>query len=270
MLTDTHCHLDFDNFDNERAEVIDRARSAGVVRILNPGINIFTSENALKLAKQYPEVYAAVGVHPNEADSWDEETVDRLRILAAQPKVVAIGEIGLDYYRDRTPPEKQIKIFKSQLGLAAELGLPGIIHTRNSSSDDQKATSDAIKILTIWIKKLNDSNSELAACPGVLHSFSGDLISSQNAIKLNLCLGITGPVTFKNSDELHRVVGSVPLENLLIETDAPFLTPHPFRGKRNEPAFVKYVAEKIAEIQELSYDVVVETSQINSERIFHW
>lgn len=270
MLTDTHCHLDFDNFDNERTEVIDRARSAGVVRILNPGINVLTSENALKLAQQYPEVYAAVGVHPNEADSWDEETINRLRILAAQPKVVAIGEIGLDYYRDRTPPEQQLKIFKSQLGLAAELGLPVVIHTRNSSSADQKATSDAIKILTIWIEKLNDSNSELAACPGVLHSFSGDLISAQNAISLNLCLGITGPVTFKNSDELHRVVGSVPLENLLIETDAPFLTPHPFRGNRNEPAYVKYIAEKIAEIQELSYDVVVETSQINSERIFHW
>ncbi len=270
MLTDTHCHLDFDIFDNERTEVIDRARSAGVVRILNPGINVLTSENALKLAQQYPEVYAAVGVHPNEADSWDKETVNRLRILAERPKVVAIGEIGLDYYRDRTTPERQLKIFKSQLDLAAELGLPVIIHTRNSSSYDQKATSDAIKILTIWIEQLNDSNSELAACPGVLHSFSGDLISAQNAINLNLCLGITGPVTFKNSDELHRVVGSVPLKNLLIETDAPFLTPHPFRGKRNEPAYVKYVAEKIAEIQELSYDVVVETSQINSERIFRW
>ncbi|GAF79913.1 unnamed protein product, partial [marine sediment metagenome] len=265
MLTDTHCHLDFDNFDNERTEVIDRARSAGVVRILNPGINVLTSGNALKLAQQYPEVYAAVGVHPNEADSWDEETVNRLRILAAQPKVVAIGEIGLDYYRDRSPPEKQLKIFKSQLGVAAELGLPVIIHTRNSSADDQKAISDAIKSLTIWIEKLNDINSELAACPGVLHSFSGDLFSAQNAITLNFCLGITGPVTYKNSDELHRVVGSVPIENLLIETDAPFLTPNPFRGKRNEPAYVKYVVEKIAEIQELSYDVVVETSQINSE-----
>ena len=270
MLTDTHCHLDFDNFDNERKEVIDRARSAGVVRILNPGINILTSENALKLAQQYPEVYAAVGVHPNEAYSWDEETIKRLRILAAQPSVVAIGEIGLDYYRDRTPPEKQIKIFKSQLDLAAELGLPVIIHTRNSSTDDEKAISDAINILTIWIGKLNNSNSELAVCPGVLHSFSGDLVSAHNAIKLNFCLGITGPVTFKNSDELQQVVGSIPLKNILIETDAPFLTPHPFRGKRNEPAYVKYVAEKIAEIQELSYDIVVETSQINAERIFRW
>jgi TatD DNase family protein len=270
MLTDTHCHLDFDNFDYERTEVIDRARSAGVVRILNPGINVLTSENALKIAQQYPEVYAAVGVHPNEADSWDEETVNRLRILAAQPNVVAIGEIGLDYYRDRTLPEKQLIIFKSQLDLAAELGLPVIIHTRNSSTDDRKATSDAINILTIWIEKLNDSNSELAACPGVLHSFSGDLISAHNAITLNFCLGITGPVTYKNSDELQQVVGSVPLKNLLIETDAPFLTPHPFRGKRNEPAYVKYIAEKIAEIQELSYDIVVGTSQINSERIFRW
>ena len=270
MLSDTHCHLDFDNFDNERTEIINRARRAGVVRILNPGINILTSENALKLAQQYPEVYAAVGVHPNEADSWDEETVNRLQILAAKPKVVAIGEIGLDYYRDRTPPEKQLKIFKLQLSMAAKLGLPVVIHTRNSSSDDQKATSDAIKILAIWIEKLIVTNSELAACPGVLHSFSGDLISAQKAITLNFCLGITGPVTYKKSNELHRVVGSVRLESLLIETDAPFLTPNPFRGKRNEPAYVKYVAEKIAEIQELSYDVVVETSQTNSERIFLW
>jgi len=270
MLTDTHCHLDFENFNYERTEVIDRARSAGVVRILNPGINVLTSENALKLAQQYPEVYAAVGVHPNEAHSWDEETINKLRFLAAQPKVIALGEIGLDYYRDRTLPEQQLENFKSQLDLAAELGLPVIIHTRNSSTDDQKATSDAIIILTIWIEQLIDSNSDLAACPGVLHSFSGDLISAHNAIKLNFCLGITGPVTFKNSEKLQQVVGSVPLKNLLIETDAPFLTPHPFRGKRNEPAYVKYVAEKIAEIQEISYDVVVETSQINSERIFRW
>ena len=270
MLTDTHCHLDFANFDNERTEVMERARSAGVVRILNPGIDVLTSENALKLAQQYPEVYAAVGVHPNETDSWDEETLDRLRIMAAQPEVVAIGEIGLDYYRDRTPPEQQLIIFKSQLGLAAELCLPVVIHTRNSSSADQKATSDAIIILTKWIEKLNMINSELVAYSGVLHSFSGDLISAQNAITLNFFLGITGPVTFKNSGELNRVVDSVPLENLLIETDAPFLTPHPFRGKRNEPAYVKYIAEKIAEIQESSYDVVVETSHINSERIFNW
>jgi len=270
MLTDTHCHLDFDNFDNERTEIIDRARNVGVVRILNPGINVLTSENALNLAQQYQEVYASVGVHPNEANSWNDETINRLRILAAQPNVVAIGEIGLDYYRDRTPPEKQLTIFKSQLGLAGELGLPVIIHTRNTSTGDQKATSDAIKILTVWIEKLKESNSEMAACPGVLHSFSGDLILAHNAINLNFCLGITGPVTFKNSDELQQVVGSVPLKNLLIETDAPFLTPHPFRGKRNEPAYVKYVAEKIAEIQKLSYDVVIETSQINSERIFRW
>lgn len=270
MLSDTHCHLDFDVFKNERTEVIDRARSAGVVRILNPGINVLTSQNAIKLAKKYPEVYAAVGVHPNEADSWDEESINRLQILAAEPKVVAIGEIGLDYYRDRTAPEKQLKIFKLQLGVAAELGLPVVIHTRNSSSDDQKATSDAIKILTIWIEKLIVTNSELVACPGVLHSFSGDLISAQNAITLNFCLGITGPVTYKKSNELQQVVCSVPLENILIETDAPFLTPHPFRSKRNEPAYVKYVAEKIAEIQELSYDDVVKTSQINSERVFRW
>lgn len=270
MLIDTHCHLNFNAFDGDRDKVLERARESGVSRILNPGVDIPTSYEAVSLSSSYAEVFAAVGVHPNESSSWDNGALTTLRDLTKMPKVVAIGEIGLDYYRDRAPKELQQQVFRDQLSLAAELDLPVIIHSRNASVQDLQAFEDIMSILTEWVSVLNDHDSSLRSRPGVLHSFSSNCLAAKEVIKNNFMIGITGPVTFRNADSLRDVVKSTPLEQLLVETDAPFLTPHPYRGKRNEPAYVQFVAEKIAQIHGESYENVVHVLSNNSERLFNW
>lgn len=270
MLADTHCHLNFHNFDKDREQVIQRARETGLVKILNPGINLETSNEAVELTKKYSEVFAAVGIHPNEAFTWNRTTKDDLRLLAKSNKVVAIGEIGLDYYRDRAPKELQIDVFQEQMDLASELELPVVIHSRNANSNDLGALQDIMQNLIRWIDRLNQKNVKLKKFPGVLHSYSGDISSAKLAIKNNLLIGISGPVTFKKAKLLRSVVENIEIENLLIETDAPFLTPSPFRGKRNEPAYVQFIGEKIAEIKDMPYDFVEEQTLSNSERIFNW
>jgi len=263
VLTDTHCHLDFDRFDKDRDQVISRARDAGLSRILNPGITVESSRTALELAEKYPEVYAAVGVHPNDGLSWDKDAVAILRELAAHPKVVAIGEIGLDYYRDRTPQDQQKWIFQEQLNLAAELNLPVVVHCRD-------AMMDMLGILSEWQIGLEKSESSLAKNPGVLHSFSGTESDAEQIRSSNFVIGITGPVTFQNAVALQELVIKSPLTSILIETDAPFLTPHPFRGKRNEPGRVKLVAEKIAELHQEAYNNITTTTAANAAQLFEW
>jgi TatD DNase family protein len=263
VLVDTHCHLDFNSFDKDRDQIIARAREAGITRILNPGINLESSEYAVKLADKYPEVYAAVGIHPNDGSSWDAGSTSSLRQLAPHKKVVAIGEIGLDFYRDRTPHDLQKRMFQEQLSLAAELGLPVVIHTRES-------INEVLKILAVWCKGLVGSRSMLKEKPGVLHSFSGDHDAAGQTTALNFLIGITGPVTFRNAKDLQDLVIRLPLHDMLIETDAPFLTPHPYRGKRNEPARVKLVAEKIAELHQEAYNTVTDVTTANAARLFEW
>ena len=266
VLTDTHCHLDFSAFDEDRQAILERARHLGVARILNPGIDLDSSRAAVRLAAIYTEVYAAVGVHPNEAFTWQDGTLGALRELAcegASSKIVAIGEIGLDYYRDRAPRELQRQAFIAQLGLAAELDLPVVIHSRQSEED-------LIAILADWQAELASRDSPLARRPGVLHSFSGDIHVMQAAVGLNFLIGITGPVTFSKATELHQVVAHIPDYHLLIETDAPFLTPHPFRGRRNEPGFVRLVAEKIAALHGISFSAVAQITTANAGRLFQW
>ena len=263
MLTDTHCHLDFDWFEEDRDQVIARAREVGVKRLLNPGIHEISSQKALNLSDKYPEVYAAVGVHPNDALSWDDATLGNLRMMASHPKVVAIGEIGLDYYRDRAPMDVQKRIFLVQLHLAAELDLPVVIHCRD-------AMEDMISLLRDWQAVLEKSQSSITNSPGVLHSFSGSEQDAKEIRELNFLIGITGPITFRNSKELQELVIRLPLESILIETDAPFLTPHPFRGKRNEPARVKLVAEKIAELHSEVYNNVTQATALNADQLFGW
>lgn len=262
-VSDTHCHLDFDLFDNDRDEVLERARDVGIIRMLNPGIDLKTSRSAIQLADIYPEVYAAVGMHPNEAKSCSKETLDLLRSSAQHPKVVAIGEIGLDYYRNFTPIDLQIKIFREQLSLAAELGLPVVIHNR-------KATNDMLNILESWHREVSAVESALGVQPGVLHSFSGDILDASRAVALGFKIGITGPVTFKNSKQLHDVVSAISLEHILIETDAPFLAPHPHRGQRNEPAHVIHIAQTIARLKNVSLNAVAEMTTRNAVALFHW
>ena len=234
-LVDSHCHLDFKKFDRDRPAVVAAAEEAGVVAIINPGVSLATSRAAVALAEEYPLVYAAVGVHPHDAKDVSGRTIGDLRQLAGHPKVVAIGEIGLDYYRDRSPRSDQRRAFAAQLELAAELSLPVIVHNR-------EAAEDTFAALESWVAGGDDRR-------GVLHSYSAGVQWLEKTLELGFYLGISGPVTFPQAYALHRVARKVPLDRLIIETDAPFLTPVPFRGQRNQPAFVKYVAQKITDLR---------------------
>lgn len=261
--TDTHCHINFDTFDADRNRVIERARQAGLIRILIPGVDLETSRSAIRLAEAVPEIYAAVGVHPNSAQEWNSQTRTELKDLAAHPKVVAIGEIGLDYYRDNTSKDLQKEVLLEQLSLAAEVKLPIVLHNRI-------ATDDILDLLSNWQSELKLTKSQLLMRCGVLHSYSEDLDAALTAINLGFSIGINGPVTFKNASNLQLLVKSLPIESILIETDAPFLTPHPKRGQRNEPSYVVRVAEKIAELKGMQLAEVQDITTANAERLFHW
>jgi TatD DNase family protein len=260
---DTHCHLDFGVFDHDRDGVVDRARMVGLDRILNPGIDLETSRAAIRLAEQYPEVYVAVGIHPNSALSWNQSLMHELEDLSYHPKVVAIGEIGLDYYRNGAPGEIQRHVFLDQLELAGNRGLPVIIHSRDAADDIQN-------ILSGWIGSLSRCKSGLTDRPGVLHSFSGNWETAQWAAGDNFYIGVTGPVTYRSAAQLQQVVTEAPLERLLIETDGPFLPPHPHRGERNEPAHVGLIAGKIAELRAIEKNEVAVSTDRNAARLFRW
>lgn len=262
-LTDTHCHLDYELFDQDRDEVVRQARDAGLTRILNPGIDLESSKSAIGLAQQYSQVFAAVGVHPNSSKSWDASTLKELTTLSENAKVVAIGEIGLDYYRATAPRYVQEQVLHHQLDLAAKRELPVIIHNRDAMDDIMWKLSD-------WREELAATNSPLSNRPGVLHSFSGDKEHAQRYVDMNFFIGITGPVTFNKADDLREIVRTIDMDKLLIETDSPFLTPHPFRGKRNQPGNVKYVAEKIAEIRSISMEDLAEKTTANATKLFNW
>jgi TatD DNase family protein len=262
-LVDTHCHLNFDVYNVDRKNVVERAKANGISRILVPGIDIETSKTAIDYAWEFDTVYAAVGLHPNQGFIWSKNTITDLRKLAAKKKVVAIGEIGLDYYRDRTPITLQLTIFEEQLQLAAEFGLPVVVHNRNASDD-------ILKIIKKWHNGLISCSNELADHPGVLHSFSGDDIFASEMISLNFKIGISGPVTYKKSQLLQSVVIGQPIQSILVETDAPFLTPIPFRGKRNEPANVRIVTEKISELKNESLEKVAQITTVEADKLFRW
>jgi len=257
-LIDTHCHIDFDAYDEDRDAVIQRAAENGITRILNPGTDISTSQAAIQLADQYDGFYAAVALHPNSTATWSPEAIATLEHLAAHEKVVAIGEIGLDYYWDKSPKNVQRAAFEAQLTLATKLKLPIIIHNRDASDD-------VLAILKAWVPHLPN---ELKDRPGVFHSFSAPQHIADAALALGFYLGFTGPVTFKKADELRSVVAHVPLDRILIETDGPFLTPHPYRGKRNEPSYVRYVAERIASLHNIAENDFAAQSTANAERLF--
>jgi TatD DNase family protein len=271
VLTDTHCHLDLHQFDEDRATVIERAEKAGLVRILIPALSVNSSLSAIKLAESHPMLYTAIGIQPNESLTWDNASIPALRELSPNPKVVAIGEIGLDYYWEAAPHDYQQRVFREQLELAAELELPVVIHLReNDDAADGPSYQDAMRILEKWIASLGADKEALRKNPGVLHSFSGSLETARQAIALNFCIGITGPVTFKNAKYKQEMVAQLPLEHLLIETDAPYLAPHPHRGKRNEPAFVYEIADKIAGLQSRNLEDVATVTTSNAARLFSW
>lgn len=239
MLIDSHCHLNFNAFDEDRPDVLSRAAEAGIVAIINPATNLDDSQQIVTMAEERPNLYAAIGFHPNDATGFDESALDQLRDLANHPKVVAIGEIGLDYYWDKVPRPIQQQAFERQLALAREVDKPVIIHQRESGED-------TMAVLRQWGRGQDH--------PGlVLHSFSGDMAMAEEANNLGFYIGISGPVTFKKARDLADIVAAMPPDRLLAETDAPFLSPHPFRGKRNEPARVKLIAERIADLQKLPF-----------------
>lgn len=263
-LTDTHCHLNLNTFQEDLEPVLERAWERGIDRILIPGIDVETSRTAVSLAERYEPLYAAVGVHPGDASTWTDDTSAILSELARHPKVVAIGEIGLDYYRDRAPRPLQRQVFHDQLELAAALELPVVIHNR-------KSLDDVWNELSTWQAALAQSAPELASRPGVLHSYDGPLAPAQQAIAKGFFIGISGPVTFKNAQERQDVVSALPLDHILVETDAPYLTPHPHRGRwPNEPAYVAFVAEKIAELHRLPLEAVTRTTGENAANLFNW
>ncbi len=256
MLVDTHLHLDFEQYDADRAEVVERALAAGVSEMITIGTTLETSANAVALAERFPSVWAAVGIHPNDATEWGGEAEAALRAWASHPKVVAIGEIGLDYYWERVPHPIQQRAFDEQLALAAEVGLPVIIH-------DRDAHEAVMATLRRWAGTLPAAQRR-----GVLHFFSGDRAMAEEALALGFFLGTDGPVTFKNARDLHALVADLPLDRLLLETDAPFLAPHPHRGQRNEPAYVRLVAEQVARLHGTSLEQVAQQTTHNAHRLF--
>jgi TatD DNase family protein len=258
-LVDTHAHLDFSKFDADRPSVIERAGAAGVAAIVNVGTDLSSSQRAVRLAEQYDCVYAAVGMHPHDAKKLDGAALAELRDLAQHPKVVAVGEIGLDFYRDLSPRDVQRRAFQAQLAWAARLGKPVVIH-------DRDAHVEILEILGDWTTE--QTNSPLAGRLGVLHTFSGDLAMAEQAMDWGFYISISGPVTYENARQLPDIVRTLPVDRLLVETDCPFLPPHPHRGKRNEPAYVGLVAERIADLKGMSFDELARATTANAQHLF--
>ena len=252
MFIDTHSHLFLPNFENDLDEVIDRARQNKITYIIVPSTDIATAKQTLELADKYDLIYAAVGIHPHDTKDWDPSWLKEIEELSKHPKVVAIGEIGLDYYYDFSPKEKQIEAFKAQLDLAVSLKLPAVIHNRESDED-------MMKIITGYCG--NDLRAQF-------HCFNSSLDDALEYIKMNHIISFTGNITFKKSDELRNVLAGISLNNLLLETDSPFMTPEPQRGKRNEPANVKLVAEKIAEVHKAKVEEIARVTSFNAFRFF--
>jgi TatD DNase family protein len=263
-LSDTHCHLNLKTaFQEDFEAVLARAWEAGLDRILVPGIDVESSKLAIQLAESDERIYAAVGVHPNDALTWDTTTLDELAQLADHPRVVAIGEIGLDYYRDHAPSDLQIEILQRQLDLATKAQLPVILHNRN-------AIRDLWPIMQAWHADLIRSDNPLKDRPGVFHAFAEDWDTASRLHEASFSLGIGGPVTFRNAPDRQEVVSELPLSSILLETDAPFLAPHPHRGRRNEPAYVAMVAEKVAMLKQLPLSQVIAITADNANRLFQW
>ena len=251
MIFDTHSHLDSNQFNDDFETVVENLKSNGISYVLDPGCDIPTSKKSIELAKKYDFIYSAVGFHPHEAKFWDDNSEDELTKMSQYEKVVAIGEIGLDYYYFYSPKELQQEVFIKQIQLAEKLNLPFIIHSRDASKD----TYDIVK----KYKKNVDC---------VLHCFSQSLEMAKLYIDIDCYLSFAGPVTFKKSTNLQEVAKYAPLDKILIETDAPYLSPEPKRGKRNEPANVKYIGQKIADLKNIDEESLFNITTQNAKRFF--
>ncbi len=251
-LIDSHAHIDDQRFASDREQVIQRALEAGIKQLINVGSNLETSKQSVALAEKYPFIYAAAGVHPHDAKNLPSNYLKILEEILQKPKVVAVGEIGLDYYYELSPRDVQQEVFIEQLNLAKELGKPVIIHLRDAYGD----------FLDIMRKE------RLEPIKGVMHCFSGSWEVAEECMQLGFYISFAGPITFDNAKRLREVAKRVPLEKILVETDCPYLTPVPHRGKRNEPAYVRYVAEQIAEIKGLSVEEISRQTVLNTRKLF--
>jgi TatD DNase family protein len=251
-MFDTHAHLQDKNLRGDLENVLNRAREAGVEKITCVGYDLPSSQEAVMLARKYKDVYAAVGVHPHDAETLNQESLEKLRNLAKDPNVVAIGEIGLDYYRDLSPREKQKEAFIEQIKLSQEIGKPIIIHDRDAHQD----------VMDI-VKKYKAGKNQ-----GIMHCYSGSLQMAIESIKEGFYISFAGPVTYKNAKKAQEVAAKVPMDRLLVETDCPYLTPEPLRGKLNEPAHVRFVVQKIADLRRQHPDEIAYLTGRNARNIY--
>lgn len=252
MFIDTHVHLNADQYEEDLQQVIERALEAKVEKMVVVGFDRKTIERAMQLIEDYEFIYAVIGWHPVDAIDCTEEDLKWIEELASHPKVVAIGETGLDYYWDKSPKDVQQELFRKQIHLAQKLKLPIVIHNR-------EATGDVVKIL-------REENAKTVG--GIMHCFSGSVETARECIAMNFMISLGGPVTFKNAKTPKEVATEIPLEYLLIETDAPYLAPHPYRGKRNEPSYVPLVAEEIARLKGISVEEVAKATTENAIKFF--
>lgn len=251
MLVDTHCHLDFPEFDRDLDEVIVRAKNAGIGYIINIGSSLQGSRKALELSRQHNFIYATIGLHPHEADKFNDEAKAAIEDLAGKDKVVAIGETGLDYYKNFSKADNQRVLFKYLVKLAKGLGLPLVIHSRQAQEDTLNILNNALPV----------------KC--VVHCFSGDENFLKGCLDLGFFVSFTCNITYKKAQGLRSLVKLTPLERLMLETDAPFLPPEGFRGKRNEPAYVKLLSEEISRIKEVALEEVAEITTNNARKFFN-
>ena len=251
-LFDTHAHYDARQFDPDRDQVLAALPGHGVELVVNPGCDLASSRRAVELARCYPFVYAAVGIHPEECGDWEEAQLDELRLLAALPRVVAVGEIGLDYYWEENPPrELQRRVFRAQMALARELGLPVIVH-------DREAHGDSMAIVR-----------EFPEVRGVFHCFSGSAEMARELVGLGWMISFTGVLTYKNARKAVEAAQAVPLDHIMIETDSPYMAPIPHRGERNHSGYVSHVCERLAELKGITADECSTITQGNGRRLFH-
>lgn len=250
MLVDTHAHLQWPSFDSDRTEVIARARTKNVKTIVNVGYDLAACGQAVDIAEQYEGVVAAVGIHPHTASSFTESVEGALRNLAKKSKVVAVGEIGLDFYRTISPRDRQIEAFERQLALAEELSLPVVVHQRH-------AERETLEVLR-----------EFSGKKVLMHCWSGSLDMASLYVQLGCMISLAGPVTFPNANHLHEVAKNIPMGSLVLETDSPWLAPQPYRGGRNEPAFVVSIADAVAELRGIDAQAISEITTENARRFF--
>jgi len=252
LIIDSHAHLDDDAFSSEIDMVMARARAEGVGAVINPGADVASSKAAVAIAAAYPEVYALAGIHPHEATGIVDEAIGEIAEILSAPKVVGIGEIGLDYYRELSPRDDQLRVFRAQMDLAREMGLPVEIHNRDAHSD--------------ILKIVQEYSDHIPAI--VLHCYSGSAEMARELVRIGCHISLAGPVTYRNARKQVEVAAQIPLDHLLVETDSPYLPPSPYRGQRNEPAYVVEVVRKIAETRNTSFQDVAAATSANAAKIF--